>query len=269
MRWARASSPAASSRPNLRVRAPVSSSVVASLRLSADSARFLSASARSRAASSRSAAARTRSSPALARSAAARARSISARERASSGLGSGAPASRSRGRSTLAVSGGLGLCHRGLAWSPASYGIAPPRPGRCWRLQPIEVNGSSRAPSPATSALPARNASEPRCPGGGCRATRPRVKRSSTSSHRSGAAGQWSGDRLVNGRSGILIDPSCGTRPASRRATGRERCSRSSNALLAMSVIISLFGIVNTLVLSVYVRMREIDVLRAVGTTWG
>jgi len=38
-------------------------------------------------------------------------------------------------------------------------------------------------------------------------------------------------------------------------------------ALLAMSVVISLFGIVNTLVLSVYERTREIGVLRAVGTT--
>ncbi|MDX6369894.1 MAG: putative transport system permease protein, partial [Gaiellaceae bacterium] len=39
--------------------------------------------------------------------------------------------------------------------------------------------------------------------------------------------------------------------------------------LLAMSVLISVFGMVNTLVLSVYERTREIGMLRAVGTTRG
>jgi putative ABC transport system permease protein len=37
--------------------------------------------------------------------------------------------------------------------------------------------------------------------------------------------------------------------------------------LLAMSVLVSLFGIINTLVLSIYERTREIGMLRAIGTT--
>jgi len=39
--------------------------------------------------------------------------------------------------------------------------------------------------------------------------------------------------------------------------------------LLAMSVLVSLFGIINTLVLSIYERTREIGMLRAIGTTRG
>ena len=37
--------------------------------------------------------------------------------------------------------------------------------------------------------------------------------------------------------------------------------------LLPLSVIISLFGIVNTLVLSIYERTRELGMLRAIGTS--
>ena len=37
--------------------------------------------------------------------------------------------------------------------------------------------------------------------------------------------------------------------------------------LLALSVIVSLFGIVNTLILSIYERTRELGMLRAIGTS--
>jgi putative ABC transport system permease protein len=37
--------------------------------------------------------------------------------------------------------------------------------------------------------------------------------------------------------------------------------------LLALSVVVSLFGIVNTLVLSIYERTRELGMMRAIGTS--
>ena len=68
--------------------------------------------------------------------------------------------------------------------------------------------------------------------------------------------------------------------PSSRRRRSRPRPSTSTPinkqvdqilmmfyGLLAMSVIISIFGIVNTLVLSVHERTREIGMLRAIGAT--
>ena len=75
-----------------------------------------------------------------------------------------------------------------------------------------------------------------------------------------------------------------GGRPAARRAlppgesqtaaqfkASRPRMVNSLLAfiyvLLALSVIVSLFGIVNTLVLSIYERTRELGMLRAIGTT--
>jgi putative ABC transport system permease protein len=54
----------------------------------------------------------------------------------------------------------------------------------------------------------------------------------------------------------------------------KDQASKSVNqllyliyVLLAMSVLVSLFGIINTLVLSIYERTREIGMLRAIGTT--
>jgi putative ABC transport system permease protein len=54
----------------------------------------------------------------------------------------------------------------------------------------------------------------------------------------------------------------------------KDQASKSVNqllyliyVLLAMSVLVSLFGIINTLILSIYERTREIGMLRAIGTT--
>ena len=51
------------------------------------------------------------------------------------------------------------------------------------------------------------------------------------------------------------------------QASGLNQVLNILYVLLALSVIVSLFGIVNTLVLSVFERTREIGMLRAVGTT--
>jgi putative ABC transport system permease protein len=51
------------------------------------------------------------------------------------------------------------------------------------------------------------------------------------------------------------------------QASGIKQVLNVLYVLLALSVIVSLFGIVNTLVLSVFERTREIGMLRAVGTT--
>ena len=51
------------------------------------------------------------------------------------------------------------------------------------------------------------------------------------------------------------------------QASGLRQILNILYVLLALSIIVSLFGIVNTLVLSVFERTREIGMLRAVGTT--
>ncbi|HEU0305271.1 MAG TPA: FtsX-like permease family protein [Gaiellaceae bacterium] len=51
------------------------------------------------------------------------------------------------------------------------------------------------------------------------------------------------------------------------QASGLNQVLNILYVLLALSVIVSLFGIINTLVLSVFERTREIGMLRAVGTT--
>ena len=60
-------------------------------------------------------------------------------------------------------------------------------------------------------------------------------------------------------------------RPGRSSSTTRSRASRSVlnilYVLLALSIVVSIFGIVNTLVLTVFERTREIGMLRAIGMT--
>ena len=72
------------------------------------------------------------------------------------------------------------------------------------------------------------------------------------------------------------LERSLGRSPprSSRRARVQEPPHRRAHtgtqmlyALLGLSVIVSLFGVINTLVLSVFERTREIGMLRAVGMT--
>jgi putative ABC transport system permease protein len=51
------------------------------------------------------------------------------------------------------------------------------------------------------------------------------------------------------------------------QASGLNQVLNILYVLLALSIIVSLFGIINTLVLTVFERTREIGMLRAVGTT--
>ena len=52
---------------------------------------------------------------------------------------------------------------------------------------------------------------------------------------------------------------------AEATSTGRTRSSGSIYAMLALAIVIALMGIANTLSLSIYERVRELGLLRAVG----
>lgn len=80
--------------------------------------------------------------------------------------------------------------------------------------------------------------------------------------------------KLVQSRIDTLLKSQYPQATSHSQAQIKQRSESSVNqllgliyVLLAMSVLVSLFGIINTLVLSVYERTREIGMLRAIGTT--
>ena len=81
--------------------------------------------------------------------------------------------------------------------------------------------------------------------------------------------------RAASSRPSTACSPLASRRPSRRpRRSSRPSLAAQVNSLLAfiyvllaLSVIVSLFGIVNTLVLSIYERTRELGMLRAIGTT--